>query len=442
MLPEGVDISTLVVVAALALTALALMVAHKRWALLAFGLMIFAGAIGPVIQVEERVYGIVTPSFLQPLQMQRPVLFVAAGAGLLLGTLIHVQKLRLCPPSTAGVSLVLMGMFCGVMEFVHTSPESGFLTLGTCLLTIAVTAVCIPMLIIDSSDWQWLLRSIAIAAVLWVGAAALQAVLNVRGVQLGASNRFRGMASNPQHAATFLAVSSSVLLFLVTNETSAKWRSLWFATLPLAVGMLLWTGSRTGVGMLGIGVVAVLWRRFGRSILVLPVLGVGMMIFLSIMKSANVDVGLERLVSTDDTRSGAWARMLENALESPFLGVGVKDAGASENSYLLAFAGYGVTALAIALTVLFTGLYTAWTLFRTRGRYQAYFQHRCDLLVALIGMILAGTMFEGYLVGRVSAMLPILASMLALAAVLIRTARNDNTEAIQTNYKHSYDPYE
>jgi hypothetical protein len=442
MLFEGVDITTILIACAAALTGAALMVMHKRWVLLGFGLLVFAGSIGPIIQQDARLYGTVTQSFMQPLQMQRPILYIGGGMGLLFGTLVHIQKLRGSPPPFAGVALLLMGMFCGVMEFVHTSPESGLLTAATSVATTGVMLVCIPMLVEDTEDWQWLFRAVAISCVIWIGASALQAVVNVRGVQLGNGNRFRGMSSNPQHAATFLATASTVVLFLVVNEASSRWRMVWTCALPLSVGMLLWTGSRTGAAMLTVGVVAVLWRRFGRSILVLPVTGVGILIFLKIMQAANVDLGLERLLSTDDTRSGVWVRMIETAADSPITGVGIREAGGSENSYLLAFASYGVVSFLIAVLVLVTSTSTAYALFRVRRLYQPYYQHTIDLLLGLIAMILAGSMFEGYLVARVSVMLPLLASSLCLATMLIRTAQRSRDHASADNSGHLQPVYD
>lgn len=57
-----------------------------------------------------------------------------------------------------------------------------------------------------------------------------------------------------------------------------------------------------------------------------------------ILSSAAVD----RLASTQNTRALSWIWLLEDAFANPILGSGFRETRANENSFLLAFAAYGV----------------------------------------------------------------------------------------------------
>lgn len=396
----------------------------RRWFFLTLTIMIVLSSIGPVFQNDYSRYGTVTPNVLQPVAEARSFLFPATG--LLMGVAFLLVNKRLAPsrPSVFAGIMVVLGLFISVMEGYHTSPESGLATLGVVLTTTLVAAIVLPRLMGSDEDWWWLLRAVAIAGAPWAAAVIFQTLVDVRGVQLGSSSRFRGVASNPQQAAVFLAITTGFIFFLVMNDPVKRWKTLWMCLMPLTLGMLLWTGSRTGAAMFLMASMAILFRRLGRFVLFAPVLAIGAFIFMKIVTSAGVDLGIERLTSTHDTRSDAWGEMIRAATDNPALGVGVRSLAVSENSYLYLFAAYGIIAFILGLTLLFGVLFRALQLAMLYKRETDELRKRLmEFTIALIGMYCFSSFFEGYLAARVSVMTVLGLLIFTMSSVLVRQSR-------------------
>lgn len=406
------------------LTLLILCGLDRRWFFLTLTIMIGLSSIGPVFQQDYSRYGTVTANVLQPIGEARSYLFPATG--ILMGVAFLLVSKRLPParPSLLSGVMIVLGLFTSLMEAYHTSPESGLATLGVVLTTTLVVAIVLPRLMGTEDDWWWLLRAVALAGAPWAAAVVFQTLVDVRGVQLGSSSRFRGVASNPQQAAVFLAIITGFVFFLVMNDPVKRWKTIWLCLMPLTLGMLLWTGSRTGAAMFLMASMAILFRRFGRFVLFAPVLAVGAFIFLKIVSSAGVDLGVERLTSTDDTRSAAWAEMLRVATEEPALGVGVRSLIFSENSYLYLFAAYGIIAFMLGLTLLFGVLFRALQLVTLYRRETDEMRKRLmEFTLALIGMYCFSSFFEGYLAARISVMTVLGLLIFTMSSMLVRQSR-------------------
>jgi len=140
----------------------------------------------------------------------------------------------------------------------------------------------------------------------------------------------------------------------------------------------------------------------------------------ALVGSEGVGSSAQRLLSTENTRAGGWQQLLEVGLANPLLGVGVNDTGASENSYLLALAAYGVGGLCMVLLVAAVSAFVVLRLLRLRfgAAYRTPYGGLIDLVVGFNAMYFIGAVLEGYIVARIS---PLLFSMLifgALAAYL------------------------
>jgi hypothetical protein len=396
----------------------------RRWFFLTLTIMLVLSSIGPVFQGDYSRYGTVTPNVLQPIAEARSFLFPATG--MLMGAAFLLVSKRLAParPSALSAIMVVLGFFISIMEAYHTSPESGLATLGVVLTTTLIAAIVLPRLMGNDDDWWWLLRAVAIAGAPWAFFVMFQTLVDVRGVQLGSSSRFRGIASNPQQAAVYLAITTGFIFFLVMNDPAKRWKTLWMALMPLTLGMLLWTGSRTGAAMFTMAAMAILFRRFGRFVLFAPALAVGAFVFMKIIAAAGVDLGIERLTSTHDTRSAAWGQMLIAARDNPALGVGVRSLVVSENSYLYLFAAYGILAFMLGLAILFGLLFRAIQLAMLyRGEQSPLRQRLIEFTIALIGMYCFSSFFEGYLAARISVMTIIGLLIMSMSSVLVRQCR-------------------
>ena len=143
----------------------------------------------------------------------------------------------------------------------------------------------------------------------------------------------------------------------------------------------------------------------------------------------------QRLTSTEDTRTSAWFGLWENAWSSPLIGLGVAEAGDSENSYLYAFASYGLGMLAlIAMLVIVSGGLML-RLFMLRGRLEADQRSMIDLVMAYNAMYFAGAVFEGYLIARVAAPLVLMLIFSGLASRMLALVREDEMYALDAAWE-------
>jgi hypothetical protein len=257
----------------------------------------------------------------------------------------------------------------------------------------------------------------------WAGATLIQLALDQRVLMVGPDARFVGMSPNPQAAALSLAPMICIGLWLIFNDSRRRWRPLWVGLVALDVVLLLWTGSRTGVGMTVLGAMAVMYRRLGRSIIFVPVVAGAAYGLLLLVSGLRIDVVPERLATLQNTRAQVWAILIGKALEHPIIGVGREGAEASENSYLYGFAAFGIGMLLLML--LFTAV-SAWQVARViRVRALVPWSHRSvpDLIVAFNIIYFAGAVFEGYLLARVAGLLVLMLLFGAMATRVIELAR-------------------
>jgi len=282
----------------------------------------------------------------------------------------------------------------------------------------------LPSILDDHDDFMRLVRALAVAGLIWNACVVIQYVINPAALMLGASKRFMGVGANPQHAACFLAIVGIASLFLSLNETHRRFRPVWIVQAAVCAAFIGWAGSRTGALMYLIGTAAVLYRTLGRAVLFMPVVIAVLFGALSLIEQLQFNVATERLISTEDTRSSVWRNMIESGINNPVMGVGTRNAGGSENSFLLAFASYGVGGLVCSLILISVVAATIWRLLRVRSLFDPAAGRLVDLQIGLFGAFFAGAMFEGYLVARVSAMTVMFILFASMASRLVAIARS------------------
>jgi hypothetical protein len=145
------------------------------------------------------------------------------------------------------------------------------------------------------------------------------------------------------------------------------------------------------------------YGRLGRIILTLPLLLIVLYAALYLGSAVFVELGetAQRLRSLEDTRSGAWLLMLQDGKEHPWIGVGVYETK-SENSYLKAFASYGVGMVALVLLLVGVSARLMWRLYRLRRWLDPPRRAEVDLVLAYNGMYFAASMLEGIVIARVA----------------------------------------
>lgn len=379
------------------------------------------------------------------LQSNRDYLYGLFGILTLVLLIFQLRKLSGKRLSVAAFILLIMGLYIGLMRFYHDGVSSGVLTMVLAGVTLPGLLLVPAAVIDDERDLPALLRVILVVNGIWLGMVAVQFVADRSLVVFGNSFRFVGLMSNPQHAGTLLACTASTALWLSLNETSRMWKYAAIIVFAVDVVMILWTGSRTSLGMLVVGCTGVAFSRLGRVVLLLPVAGIFFAVALKLFGSgfSEASTVLDRIGGGGDTRTEAWSRMLEAALANPLFGAGVQSAGSSENGWLYGFAAYGVGMLALSLLLTVVGLAQVFKAVRMRWSLPVASQSPLDLSAALVAAYFGGAIFEGFFSARIS---PNLVFIMLFMGVLTRLLqineqRQDDRSEVDEHSELYYDDY-
>lgn len=400
---------------------MALCAYRLRFAFFVLIAMFFISAIAQPVDWRDRP----VPTWLTPLQLRRSEVFAACGALIAFAGIVHVGRMRGFRRSPQGWMLLLIALYAGVIRVIGGSPLEGILSIVFGLVTVLNLVLVLPALLAEEEDWFRLVRSLAFVTVIWVGAVAVQFVIHRRPLTLGGNlgSRFNGMINNAQAAGIFLATGIVLCLFLVLEDSKARFKPLWITMTGMNFALLLWTGSRTSLAMCVIGCSAILYTRIGRAILWLPAVAVLGAVALRIVQGSGAEMDLARFTEGGNTRSAVWLALLKVAIENPILGVsGVTSETNSENSWLYGAAQYGVGMFALIL--LFTGISAQQMLqlFRVKRVLGATGKRFADLVIGYNAMFFAGAIFEGYIIARVSALIVVMLSTSAMTARLLQEA--------------------
>lgn len=230
--------------------------------------------------------------------------------------------------------------------------------------------------------------------------------LNAYGYFLGygyvpGNPRYFGTSAHPNFIGVQLAICNISLWSAFQRSQLFLAKGLCVVFLGLGLFLLAATGSRTGLAVVVIGMAAYfaasvrfrLQKAVLYGALILLVLCVVLYFFLIPDLSEAFDRGDQGY----DTRSEAWASLVENVLSNPVFGVGYF-VGFSENSYLRAASAFGVPYALVMIWVVVKVLFLL---------YQA--SRRVDVAVAEIALcfalaaaLIAGGVLEGFLVDSLS----------------------------------------
>jgi hypothetical protein len=380
--------------------------------------MIFVSAIGAALTWRGGYLG----SWLLPLQLYRSDIFLALGILLLasfLGVAGHISLNRTAPQAWI---LLVIGLYAGFLRVFHDSGIEGAMSMGFTLATILPLILIVPALLREKEDWYGLLRMLMWANLVWVAACGVQFMINPAKVMIPGLFRFYGIAANPVFASNYLAVPAVVGLWLILNDSKWRYRWLWIAMFGANIMMMLATGSRSGALYFVIGAVAVLYRRWGRSTLLLPLAVLSVILAFQFIGTFGVNLGFERVTSMEDTRTAAWLMLIEEGLRHPLIGVGISSVSRSENSYLYAFASFGLPMMAACVVYL---LYSMSYCLRMRRASLAHPSWRplVDMMIAFNAMYFASTMLDGIILARTDPMLMNMMVFSAMGAMFLQAVR-------------------
>jgi len=376
------------------------LLARLGWAYSILAIMLFFSASGFVTSQ----FFTVQRNWLYHIQLNRSMLYLMAGMALCVTIVGHSGRMSASSMRGQGIILLLMSVYAGIVGIVHDqSVIGGVVAIAFALLTIVPIILVVGALLNGWDDYVRLFRWLMLANIAWLLAVIVQIGIDPGVLTVGAGQRFVGLTANPQHAATFLVIPTIISLWLSQNEPILKRRPFWLVLFAVNAILLGWTGSRTGFAMAIIGSTFVLYGRIGRSVLYIPILGLGLMGAYYAAISMGFDLGLERLTSLKDTRTAAWSRLIESFMKSPLIGVGAGETEGTENSYLYGPAAYGVGMAFFLFTLVLVTLWLMWRLFVLRQFVETRVKMIIDMIMAFNAMLFAGAFLEPFLISRVSA---------------------------------------
>lgn len=416
-----------IVVAGLCYALVYLMGITKKWGILVpvLAMMLF-GSMSLPLTWNDRI----NPTIWLPLQSNRSTLYLGFGVLACLMMVFQTNRLRGKSVSVSAVLLLLSGLYASSLRMVHNTPLDAAQSIVLSIVTLVPFLLTAAMIIDRFNDLIVLVRGIVVLGLAWLGMTGMQIVVNPSYVTTGNQNRFVGLYANPQHSGAFMAFLCVCILWLLLNDLK-RFKMIYLGLLSVSGILLMWTGSRTGMGMAVVGISATLYSRVGRAILFLPVVGVvgyaGLKVLVGVMGDT---AGIERLASTANTRDYAWWKLISVGMENPIFGAGTELAEMSENSWLYGFASYGILMLAILLGIALIGGIEMLRSFRARftvhGEYRNYF----DFLNGLMMMYFAGAVLEGYMVSRVNSTLGFFMMASVANANLRRLAKRGEVEGV------------
>lgn len=417
---EGTTAVLIFGVGAAAIVGLALLFIRVNVLMLLFVAALFLAGIGTQSSLEVSDW---QPLFIEPLLNYKYPVYVAVVGLMYPLLLMRLKHIPLGSLSMQTTVLLILAVYMGTMRFVHEGPMSGLLSVGLAVGSVTAYLLIIPALLRTEEDMFKLVRLVMLFSAVWTATASLQFVITPEPMLY--RGRFAGLLGNPQHAATMLASMVVFSLWLTLNDPQKRAKPLWIGLLAINMIFLLWTGSRTGAGMTVVGSLIVLSTRFKKAIFFAPV-GVGLFFVLAFLADAlNINEQLNRLTTTKNTRAGAWAELIAAAMRNPIIGNGIENAGATENGYLLALSAYGIGAF--LLVVIFVGMsaHQMFKVWRLRNWAPDAIKPIATLVIAFTLTFLAGAVFEGYLVGRLTIMMLLMYTIGGIGTRYIELAKHN-----------------
>lgn len=226
------------------------------------------------------------------------------------------------------------------------------------------------------------------------------------------AERFFGTTIHPNFIGAQLGLCGIVLFHAAANASRA-WRPIAALLAVFSLFLLVLSGSRTGLLILGAGGYFGIWRFCTpRLKLALVLAGCG----LAVLALTSGWAPSDDLLTTYDrggevnTRADAWGYLLDQILEQPVFGQGAF-VGFSENSLLRGWASFGFAYFLIMSSVIVLSVVQVERLSAAKSSMV----RDLSLIRGLLHGLLAGAIFEGYLCDTLS--VPVLLFVMLVATI-------------------------
>ena len=340
-------------------------------------------------------------TWMLPVQVRRAEIHLTLG--ILLSVLVMLSgKLHIHFMPVQGLFILAITMYAGFLQFFHEGAKEGMESIGFGLAVVPCMLFAAPAACRNFDSCMKVLRSMMVVSAVWAVCSSIQFVINPRLVLNGEGGRFWGMMSNAQGAAMFCAPMAILGLWLMMHDDKKRLKPLWIAMLAINLLFVGWTASRTGLVMLMLGGASILYNRIGKFILFLPVSAAVVVALSFLSDELQIQSNLDRITNFENTRGGVWSAQMAAIADSPLIGVGWKETGGSESSWLGGFAGYGILMFVIMVSFLIYSMAKCANLWIRRRRMPREQRPLIDMFIAWNAMYFGAATFEGILLGRSS----------------------------------------
>jgi hypothetical protein len=288
------------------------------------------------------------------------------------------------------------------------------------------------------------LRIFTAASACFVALNVIQLVLGYRNAIAG--SRFAGISANPQLAGYVSAVFLLFHAHLFGRASLASFSRYFHGFMIGALALfIVWSGSRTSA-LAGVAGLLVYYRiRLGSLALFGLIGGVSLMLFITLFGDS-VE-GISRFLEGENTRREIWGKLIADFRSAPVFGIMNQEEHeifASESSYFTTLSLMGLSGAVVLAPFLFGVTWTTLRLFVARSA-RILAPTQVDLVIAMIGIMMVGSVFEGFFLGILSFAVVWIYFILGLASATIRESsrgpEDDDEDRGFGEESDSYDEY-
>ncbi|MFG0257036.1 MAG: O-antigen ligase family protein [Phycisphaerales bacterium JB043] len=431
------SLAQVIILVFLALVTLLTTAASTRSLVLIPGLVIFLATIGLALNW----WGTPIQTWLISVQLRRSDLVLAVGVMFALNILFRFQQMRVEYISKQALVLLAINLYAGMVRGIHEGMLSGLQSVFFAIMVTGSVIAGSSLLLSIYENPRKVTHAILIGNVLWLLAILVQLFVNPSVIILS-NYRLIGLTANPQAAALALSTFIIFCVWMLLTAETRKHKQLILMLLAIDCALLLWTGSRTGTIMAIAGTSILLYRNMGKAVLWLPIASIVLFLVVQItLAVTGTGESVGRVVSFENTRTTVLPVLLESFMRNPLFGVGVQDAGNSENSYVYGLAAYGLgmgLLIAIFLASSIVKCVRLWSIGRAKGHPLASL---ADLVVAYQFVYFLGALAEGFIIARVSPLLFQMVIYSTIGTYVLRHAHELEEHLYETEEEYEQLPY-
>ncbi len=327
--------------------------------------------------------------------------------------IISYDSLRWSPPRKSAMAFMAL-QFIFSLRLILVAPERSF---GTILLD----------LMLFYGLWELLRRSITsgrdiinytmaffAGGLVFYGLSLMEIAFgNIHHIVF--VGRFSGLSQNPQFAGEVTAILIICANFIIISGYSSAWqKTVALAGACLMLPFMLWTGSRTAMGMCALGLL-ILYRISIRRWAVFAVVGAVTYELYTHFFHAGAQA-VTHLISSQNDRSAEWSKGLAAFSQHPILGSAAAQS-LVESSFIVIIYTLGSVGIVLLVVVAYTTAREVITVFRHRTVLDPEMKKTVEFACAILIASAAGMTFDAYLIAAATTQAIISWFSLALLSV-------------------------